>query len=203
MKLRYNLLTRPLLVLLAAVMFALPGCMALQQIAALRLVRFDLDRVAGVHLVGIPMERFQTMDQLSPVDLARIAQAIGQRRAPAQFVVHVQAQNPADNPVAARMVRLDWTLMLEGQDTISGVYNDDRVIQPGATTTIPLSMELDLVQFFGTNLQDIVQLGLALAGQGNESREVALRIRPTINTAMGPITYPGEFTVIRQQVGGR
>jgi hypothetical protein len=61
-------------------------------------------------------------------------------------------------------------------------------------------MELDLIRFFGSNARDLVELAAAVAGQGN--KEVALRARPTVTTPLGPITYPSEITILRQNVGG-
>ena len=118
---------------------------------------------------------------------------------PLSFTLNVGASNPAANSVNARLVQLDWTLLLDNTETISGIFNDERVIPPGSEVVLPISMELDLVRFFGRNAQDLVELAAAVAGQG--TKEIALRARPTVTTPLGPITYPSEITILRQDVG--
>ena len=120
---------------------------------------------------------------------------------PLRFVLHVGAENPANNPVAAQLVSLDWTLFLDGTETISGIYNDDRQIPPGSALDLPISMQLDLVQFFGRNVGDLAQLVGNLAGVSNQRQTIRLEARPTINTQFGPIRYPGMIS-IEFPVGG-
>ncbi len=177
----------------------LGSCTTLQEIANLRNVDFDIDRVSDTNLAGVDVQRIRSYDDLRGGDVARLAAALAQGRAPLSFTLHVGAENPAGNSVAARLVQLDWTLFLDDTETISGVFNDERVIAPGASVDIPLTMELDLVQFFGRNVQDIVELAAAVSGQG--TKEIALRARPTVTTPIGPITYPSEITIVRQNVG--
>lgn len=175
------------------------GCSTLEQIAALRQVRFDLAGVDQARLAGVALDGVQSYEGIGAVGAARIGVSVAQGRLPMSFVLNVGAENPADNPVAARLVQMDWTLLLDDQETISGVYNDDRLIPPGTRHTLPLAMELDLLQFFQRSVPDLVGLALAVAGEGQQ--ELALRVRPTINTPLGPISYPGAIT-LRHTVGG-
>lgn len=178
---------------------ALGSCATLQEIANLRNVDFDIDRVSNANLAGVNVQRLQSYDDLSGGDVARLAAAIARGEAPLSFTLHVGAENPATNSVAARLVQLDWTLFLDETETISGIFNDERVIAPGAKVDIPITMELDLVRFVGRNIQDIVELAAAVSGQG--TKEIALRARPTVTTPIGPITYPSDITIVRRDVG--
>jgi len=193
MSLRIALLT----FLLAPLVIA--GCSTLEQIAALRQVSFALDGVDQARLAGVSIDQAQRYEDIGATGAARIGVAVAQGRLPFSFVLNVGAENPEENPVAARLVRMDWTLLLDDQETINGVYNEDRLIHPGARETIPLAMNLDLLQFFQRSVPDLVGLALAVAGEGQQ--EVALRVRPTINTPLGPISYPGAIT-LRHTVGG-
>lgn len=192
---------RSRLLLLACLLLPIgvAGCAALEQLAALRHVEFALDDVDGVRLAGVNIDHLSSPQQLDATSAARIGAAFARGEMPLAFVMHVGAENPSENPVAARLVRMDWTLLLDDVDTISGIFNDDRLIQPGERTRIPLSMELDLLQFFQHNLPRLINLGFAVGGYGEQ--EVALRFRPTVTTPLGPITYPGHIT-IRHTVGG-
>lgn len=175
------------------------GCVALQEIANLRNVDFDIDRVSRTTLAGVGVQDVRSYEDLSGGQIARVTAALARGEMPLSFTLHVGATNPAENAVNARLVQLDWTLLLDGTETISGVFNDERVIAPGATVDLPLTMELDLVRFFGRNVEDLVGLAAAVAGQG--SKEIALRARPTVSTPVGPISYPSGITIVRRDVG--
>jgi hypothetical protein len=175
------------------------GCAALQQIAALRQVSFEIDQVDHVHLAGTRLDHLQSPQQVSPDAYARIAAAFATGQMPLSFIMRIGAENPADNPVAARLVRMDWTLLLDDMETISGIFEDERLIEPGEREILSLAMELDLMRFFSHNLQQLINLGMAMGGHGQQ--EVGLRFQPTVTTPFGPITYPGHIT-IRHTVGG-
>lgn len=184
-----------LLPALVGLLLLVPGCTTLQQLAALQQVDFGVDRVSNGLLAGVEVDRIRSYDDLAVTDLARLTAAALQREMPLAFVLHLNAENPASNSVPARLVQLDWTLFIDDNETVSGVYNDERLIQPGTTTDIPIGIELDLVRFFGTNARDLIDLGLNLAGAGGSPARLSLRAQPTINTALGPITYPGTITI--------
>lgn len=189
---------RALVLVLSLVLFG-AGCVALQEIAHLRNVDFEIDRVSQTSLAGVDVQDVRSYEDLSGGQIARVTAALARGEMPLSFTLHVGATNPAENSVNARLVQLDWTLLLDGTETVSGVFNDERVIAPGATVDLPLTMELDLVRFFGRNAEDLVGLAAAVAGEG--SKEIALRARPTVSTPIGPITYPSEITIVRREVG--
>ena len=97
---------------------------------------------------------------------------------------------------------MDWTLFLEGRQTVSGTFNDEVALPSGQVTQVPIRMRLDLVEFFGNNLGDLIELAAALSGeQGGRSKEIRLQASPTIQTALGPIRYPGQITILQQSLG--
>ena len=193
--------TAPLAAALLGVLLAVPGCTTLQQIAALRAVDFELDRLSDGLVAGVDLDRLSGGGSLGPADVARLGTAAARGEVPLRFTLHVGAENPSDNPVAAQLVSLDWTLFLDGTETVSGVYNDDRQIAPGAAVDLPIQMELDLARFFGRNVGDLARLVGNLAGAETQGQTVRLDARPSINTQLGPIRYPGVIS-IEFPVGG-
>lgn len=180
----------------------LGSCTTLQQVAALRNVDFEIDGVAQPFLAGIDLERVRSYNDLRPMDVIRLTEAVSRRELPLTFTLLVGAENPESNSVAARMVRFDWTLFLEERETISGVFNREIYLAPGDPQQIPIDISLDLVQFFGENTRDLVELALAVTGQdGGVAKRVMLRATPTINTPIGPIRYPEPVTVVSATVG--
>ena len=190
------------LLLAASALVALPGCRTLQELANLRDVRFAIDRVAGAELAGVDLTRVRSYEDLTPTDVLRLGRAASSRSLPLAFTLHLEAENPPSNSVAARMVQMDWTLLLEDRETVSGTFNEDVTLPPGEPTDVPISIRLDLVEFFGENLRDLVELALAVSGEGGRPKEVKLEAIPTIETPLGPVRYPQPITIVTRELGG-
>ena len=180
----------------------LSACATLQQIAALRAVDFALDRVAGVRLAGVLLDDKRGWGDVSLTEAARLTLALSQGRMPLEFDLFVVGTNPPDNAVDARMVRMDWTLLLEDRETITGAFDREVVFPPGRSTAFPVAISLDLREFFEGSAQALAELALALSGQGGAPKSVALRAVPTIETALGPLRYPSAITILSTEVGG-
>ena len=188
------------LVVLTAILL-LPGCATLQQVLALRNVAFEVDRVSDIRLAGIDLSRVDSFDDLSFTDAGRIALAVSRQEVPLDLTVVLLAENPPDNSVDARLLRMDWTLLLQGRETLSGVFADQTLLRPGVPTDVPITASLDLVDFFEGNAQDLVELALSLAGQGGAPKEVSFEATPVVDTSLGPIRYPGPITIVSREVG--
>jgi hypothetical protein len=139
---------------------------------------------------------------LSASDVLRLTRAAATGEMPLSFTLLVDAENPADNEVAARLVTMDWTLLLDETETVQGRFDNTVRLEPGMPTTVPIPIELDLVRFFGDNARDLIDLALAVAGEG-DPKTVTLRATPSIETVLGPIRYPEPITITRRDVGQR
>jgi hypothetical protein len=181
---------------------ATSSCATLQQIAALRDVDFSVDRLSGVRLAGVDLARVRSYSQLSVTEAARLATAVSQRTLPMDFTVHLMAVNPEDNSVDARLVRMDWTLLLQDRETLSGTFADETILRRGQPTDVPIDVSLDLLDFFQGSAQDLFDLALSIADPNAPPTEVALRATPTVDTALGPIRYPRPITIVSRNVGG-
>jgi hypothetical protein len=183
---------------LAGLLLAGAGCTALQQLAALRQVDFSLAGVATPRLAGIDLSRIRSYSDLTAGDVARLGLALASKDVPFEAVVNVRAENPASNNVTARMVRLQWALLLQNKETVSGALDQPVVLPPGQPETVPVSVRVNLVQFFGGSARDLVDLALAVTGASSTAVTIALRAVPTIETPIGPMTYPEPITISRR-----
>ena len=181
---------------------AFAACATLQQLAALRDVDFTVDRLSGVRLAGVDLSRVRSYSQLSVTDAARLAAAVSQRTLPMDLTVHLTAVNPEDNSVDARLVRMDWTLLLQDRETLSGTFADETILRRGQPTDVPIDVSLDLLDFFQGSAQDLFNLAMSIADPGAPPTDVALRASPTVDTSLGPIRYPRPITIVSRQVGG-
>lgn len=186
---------------IVATFVALSGCATLQQVLALRNVTFTVDRVSDLRLAGVDLGRVTSFADLGFADAARLTRALAQRDLQLDFQLHLLAENPADNTVDARLVRLDWTLLLQGRETLSGVFAEETLLRPGQPTDVPITISLNLIEFFEGSARDLVELALSLAGQGGAPKEVTLRATPIVDTALGPIRYPRPITIVSREVG--
>jgi hypothetical protein len=177
------------------------GCATLQQLTALRSVDFALDRVSDLRLAGVEMGRVRSYTDLSFADGARVVAAVADGRLPLSFQLHVTAHNPDANAVTARLVRMQWMALLEGRETVSGTVDREYVLPPGESQDIPIRIELDVMEFFEGNARDLFELVQNLTGTGGEPKEVALRAVPTIETSIGPISYPQPITIVAREIG--
>ena len=182
-------------------LLAISACATLQQIAALRNVDFSVDHISDVRLAGIDLGRISSFRDLGVVDAGRLALGVSQSRLPLDFQLHLMAENPAGNTTDARLIRMDWTLLLQDRETLSGVFDGDVLLRPGQPTDVPIFISLNLVDFFEGSAQDLLELALSLAGQGEASMEVALRATPVIDTPLGPMRYPRPITILSREIG--
>ncbi len=179
---------------------ALGACQTIREVSTLKDVQFRIDRAANVRLAGISLAKVESYDDLRGTDVARLASALSRRELPLSFTLHVEAKNPASNSVDARLTEMDWTLLLQDQETIAGTFDREVVLPPGTPKDVPVEVELNLIDFFDKNLQQFVGLVTAISGDGPPTN-VKLRVQPTVRTAIGPIKYPSPVTVVSKDVG--
>ena len=190
----------PRLLLFMVVGGLLTSCQTLREVSSLKDVQFRIDRTEDARMAGVDLSSVESYEDLRGADVARLGSSLAQGRLPLSLTLVVEAENPETNRVAARLTKMDWTLLLEDTETITGSFDREVRLSPGTPTEVPVDVELDLVRFFGDNLQQLVALATAVAGEGPPSN-VQLRVRPTINTTLGPMKYPRPITVVSKDVG--
>jgi hypothetical protein len=121
--------------------------------------------------------------------------AVSREELPLEIRLQVLAENPADNTVDARLVRMDWTLLLHDRETLSGVFDGDVLLPPGEPRTFPVDVTLNLLDFFEGGARDLLELALSLSGRGGEPGNVVLEATPVVQTPLGPIRYPQPITI--------
>lgn len=170
------------------------GCATLQSLAQLPQIDFHIDGTSDGSLAGVQLDRVRRVEDLRTGDFVRIGAAVARRRVPLRFDLHVGADNPSSNRYDLHLERLEWTLLLEDRETVSGVFSRELVIRPSGTTDVPITIELDLMRFFDDGASDLVALALRAAGAGGP-RNVALRARPTVRTPLGSVRFPNEILI--------
>lgn len=185
----------------------LGSCKTLNQFADslnnLQRLEFKLDEVNNFRLAGVNLSNIKSVGDISLMDGIKLTKAFSEKRLPAQFVLNVDAKNPNDGTggtkqSAATLSALDWKLYIDNKETIAGNINKELVIPgTGSSETIPLVMNIDLYEFFGNKgYEDIINLALAIGGQGGSASRLKLDARPTVKTPLGNINYPNRITIV-------
>lgn len=180
---------------LAGIAILVSSCATLEGLRAVPDLEVELERVADVHLAGIPVDRVRTYRDLSPGDAVRIVDAFREGVVPLDMVVLLSVHNPSTSAARIDLLTFDWTLFLDRRETISGVYTHPESIPPGRIQNVGLDVELDLARFFDGDASALLDLAARAAGVGGREPEIGLVLRPTVETPLGTIRYPREIVV--------
>ena len=183
------------LVCVAATLGAIGGCAGLRETVALRQVDFRYDRISDPAIAGLPLSKLTDYGDLSIVDVGRLALAVAAKDVPLDITVHLNGTNPETNNTTARLVRLDWTYLVDDREIITGRLAQEFVFPPGRPTDLPLGVRFNLIDFFGNDGKVLFDTALVLSGQRTSTRRATLRLTPTIDSPLGPIRYPVPITL--------
>lgn len=199
------------LLCIALVLFIISyGCKQIQSITQtlvnLQRLQFKLENVSDFKLASIPLSNKKSISDFSITDGLNLANAFKNKKFPAEFILNVAAKNPNDGSggskaTAATLTSFDWKLYIDDTETINGNINKPIEIPgTGQSTIIPLSMGLDLFEFFGKKgYENVVNLALAIGGVNGSAARLKLDAKPTVTTPIGRIEYPGRITIIDKE----
>lgn len=179
------------------------GCAAARELAALSQVDFSYDRVSDARIAGIALSGIDSYDDIGPLDVARLAVAIGLKDVPLDLTVHLTALNPSTNDVNARMTALDWAYLVDGGEIVVGRLTEGHVFPPGEPRDVPVGVTVNLVRFFGSDGRALLETALVLAGQRTSAKRVTMRLTPSIETPAGKISYAVPITLDLSKVPSR
>jgi hypothetical protein len=176
------------------------GCATVRGVSALRDVDFEPDRVTAIRLAGIPVGEVRSADDLSPDLVAAVAAGALGGHVPLDCIVLVRATNPATNRVTARVLRMNWVLLVEGKETVGGVVDHALSIAPGQTVEVPVQVGVDLAEVAGRHAGTLLRLAVALAEGRQGPVDLAVRVAPIVDTPFGGMRVPS-FTIPLDSVG--
>jgi hypothetical protein len=178
--------------------FGLYSCDVLQQagrMATFARCEFRLQSVNQLRLAGVQVQNIQSTSELSLLDAAKLTTAIASGSLPLEFILNVEARNP--NASQAGMSRMEWILFIDDTEMSRGILEQPVTIPANnGIAVIPMKLNLDLMKVLSGKGKDaILNFGLNLAGAGNKPTRFSMQLKPTIQVASIPVTYPGYITV--------
>ena len=194
-----------LLLLSIAILFTSSSCSVYETMVNLSRLKFKLGNVNNFTVSGINISNKKSLQDFNPLELLNLTQSIASGKLPASFILNVEAKNPNDGTggypkTNATLKEFPWRLEVDNVETIAGnIGASVSVPGTGEITNIPLTMNIDLIEFFGNKgLDNLVNLALTLGGQQGSSSKLALFASPTVSSPLGDIKYPGELKIVEQ-----
>jgi len=188
-----------------SMIFLLTSCSVYETMVNLSRLKFKLGNVNNLTLSGINISKKKSISDFNAVELLKLTSVITSGELPVTFTLNVEAKNPNDGSggypkTDATLKSFPWKLEIDNVETISGnIGSPVSVPGTGDVTNIPLTMNLDLIEFFGNKgLDNLVNLALALGGQQGSSSKLTLYATPTVSSPLGDIKYPGELKIVDQ-----
>lgn len=189
---------RSYVVLLIAVSFSLTSCDVLKQVAEMATFarcEFRLSTVENLNLAGVNVQQKKSLSDLSFTDAAKLTAAFAGGQLPLNLTLNVQVKNP--NQAQASLNKLEWILLIDGIEMVSGI-NQERVNVPagGGTAILPLKIGVDLMKVLSGRSRDaILNFGFNLAGMGNTPTRITLKAKPSILVGGQTLSYPGYLSI--------
>lgn len=194
-----------ILLLVLASAFIVSGCSGISDtITNAQRLQWKLGSVSGMNVSGVDVSNVSSFTSINPLDLVKLTSAVGTGKLPVNFTLNLLAKNPegeGGSKNSSDLIKsVDWRLLIDNKETINGVVSGPITVPGvGQTSTIPVAISLDIMQFFqNEGLQSLASMLLGIGGKSGSPARLSLKIRPTIDTFIGPIT-PGEITVIDKE----
>jgi LEA14-like dessication related protein len=169
-------------------------------------LQFKLGKVHNFKLAEVAIGDKLNPSDLGVLDMAKLVAAFSSGTLKTQFTLDLLAKNPNDGtggtPNTSAVIKaLEWKLYLDQKEVLQGNLNKGIEIPGvGQETVIPIEISFDMMKYFsGENLNSLINLALVLGGKQGSSSRLELKIKPTVDTIFGPITYPNEITVIDKE----
>jgi len=196
---------KKIILLSIAILFTSTSCSVYQTMVNLSRLQFKLGDVNNFTVNGINISNKKSLQDFNALELLNLTQSIATGKLPASFILNVEAKNPNDGTggyqkTNATLKEFPWRLEIDNVETIDGnIGTSVTVPGTGEIQNIPLTMNIDLIEFFGNKgLDNLVNLALTLGGQKGSSAKLALFATPTVTSPIGDIKYPGEIKIVEQ-----
>lgn len=196
---------KKLLLLSTLLILITSSCSVYETMVNLSRLKFKLGDVNNFTVGGINISNKRTLQDFNPLEVVNLTSVISSGKLPASFTLNVEAKNPNDGTggypkTDATLKAFPWRLEIDNVETISGnIGASVSVPGTGEITNIPLTINIDLIEFFGNKgFDNLLNLALALGGQQGSSAKLTLFATPTVSSPLGDIKYPGELKIVDQ-----
>ncbi|MDH6355549.1 LEA14-like dessication related protein [Dysgonomonas sp. PH5-45] len=113
---------------------------------------------------------------------------------PLNFTINMNVKNP--NQSAAMLNNLQYNIKIDGVNLTNGVMNQNMNIPAGNTSTMPLTIGVDVASLIKDNTQSsVVNIVKNFVGIGSEKSNVTVELKPSFNIGGQTIASPNYIPV--------
>ncbi|MDR0680930.1 MAG: hypothetical protein LBG15_03625 [Dysgonamonadaceae bacterium] len=143
--------------------------------------KYDYNSISGLTLSGINLQNTNSLSTLNPLNLATLTSAFSSKNGslPLDFTLNLDVTNPGIQP--ALLNGLEYVLEIDNHEMTTGSLQQKLQINGGQKAILPIKMSFDLKKALsGESLESIKNLAFNLAGIGNASCNVTIRLKPNL-----------------------
>jgi len=179
------------------------GCALLDQVMqmnAFARCQFRLVSVERPALAGIRIDGKKSARDFGLRDGLKFAAATAGKTLPLEFALNIEVKNPNQDP--AGMNRLEWILLIDGNEITRGQLDRRVDIPGGGTAPMQLDIRVDLRQVLsGQSLDAMLNLAFNVAGEGTHPTRITLKAKPSIMVGEQAVDFP-DYITVNTEFGG-
>ncbi|HYK77096.1 MAG TPA: hypothetical protein VEV16_08970 [Daejeonella sp.] len=168
-----------------------------RQVKALQECVYQISSADSVFIAGKEVsDKNLSLDKMPGLALAYLRQDI-----PFKARLNLQIKNPGHK--LAGVNQFEYKVLIKEQEIANGYVNQKVSIAPGATLTVPVSIQGNLYPILsnGSTLKDIGDILAGIPASDKEKRYITFKIKPTISFWNKQINYPGYITINKEVKG--
>lgn len=189
--------------LLIPLLIFLFGCSVQQTISNISRLKFQIKSVTDFSLNGVNISHKDKLTDYSPTDLLRLAPIFTSGKMPVTFNLNILVKNPNDGtggypPTDVMIKSFPWELYINDEKTVSGnIGSELRIPGIGEESIVPMKINLDLMEFFGSDqMNELLQRALEFGGDKGSTSNIKLVATPVLGTSFGDISYTLPITIV-------
>ena len=181
-------------IVILSIAFLQMQCASLKQMANLRNCEFRYEGIERISLAGIDLSGIKSLHDLGFINSGKILEAGSRGSLIADLNIKIGARNP--NSSLAAMNRLEYIVLLDGNQLLNGSLDQRIEIPAKGETTFSVEVKTDLLKALQyQSTQSLINLALNLADEGQTVSHITIKVKPAIAIGSGFINYPGYITL--------
>lgn len=170
-----------------------------RQLEALEKCSYEISSADSIYLAGRDISAFVKNRDLNLSNVPELALALFRKNIPLKARVNLKITNPSGQSAAIN--QFEYIVLIKNQEIANGFVNQNVVVEPGGTTTVPVRVNSNIYSFLsnGKTMEEI--LDFVRGGESGATERkgvVTIKIKPTIDVAGKLVKYPGYITVNKE-----
>lgn len=163
---------------------------------------FRMESVTDTKLAGMNIQSVRSFSDLNFLQVGNLTKAYLGGNIPLELLLNIEGKNP--NTSEATMASFDWIVFIDEIQMVSGTNDQEYQIPAnGGSQIIPLKISVNLLEVLNNETKNaLLNFAFNLADASNKPTRIDLKIKPTVNVAGIPITYPG-YIDLGTEFGGK